>query len=197
MRGAEGGARVSTPSEVAGLPWGWEETATATGVIHCFEKGALAGERRRGTARKGLEKYFFSTYRQHSSQRMGSFSWGEWLHVRWGKARGKWWQGEEEERGSRNATAGGKGMEKTKDKIIEERAKGMGLRELGDKQGEIMKEKMLLRESTEETQRWKGKIKRKNRGGKQEQIKMEMDRMSQRWRVRKKLGSYRQGKNNF
>lgn len=43
------------------------------------------------------------------------------------------------------------GEEQGQDNITEGRAKGMVVRELGDKQGEIMKEKMLLRESTEET----------------------------------------------
>lgn len=43
------------------------------------------------------------------------------------------------------------GEDQGQDNKTEERERGMGLRELGDKQEEIMKEKMLLRESTEET----------------------------------------------
>lgn len=73
MRGAEGGARVSAPSEVAGLRV--REIVTATGVIHCFE-GALAGERRRGTARKRMEKCLFRAHRQHSSKEWGPLAGG-------------------------------------------------------------------------------------------------------------------------
>lgn len=50
-----------------------------------------------------------------------------------------------------NSRSKGDREEQGQDNITEERARGMGLRELGDKQGEIMKGKMLLRESTEET----------------------------------------------
>lgn len=61
MRGAEGGAWVSPPSEVARLPWGQENTATATGVMHCFEEGEYwpekggGGEMESGQKRAALE----------------------------------------------------------------------------------------------------------------------------------------------
>lgn len=55
------------------------------------------------------------------------------------------------------------GEEQGQDNITEARARGMGLREPEDKQGEIMKEKMLLRESTEET-KMKGKNKEEKQG---------------------------------
>ena len=60
-----------------------------------------------------------------------------------------------ERRGKRTEREDGRSKgdmgEQGQDNVTEERAKGMGLGELGEKQGEIMKKKLLLRESTEET----------------------------------------------